>query len=175
MLNQKVTRVQQLMLALVALLGFVMYDNGNFGGFGVHAQTPNQGMPTCEYNKFPIYYGGSSNEKVGCFIYDPKTEYFIIGGNTTSEDFAPAQNNHGFLIAVDLDANWQWGKFFYNMSYAVSEISGCRMSSDGSSLSLMGQGNSLPLYMEVKTDDGSVLNFISIFWYAASDVVVPVY
>jgi hypothetical protein len=37
MLNQKVTRVQQLMLALVALIGFVMYDNGNFGGFGVHA------------------------------------------------------------------------------------------------------------------------------------------
>jgi hypothetical protein len=37
MLNQKVTRVQQLLLALIALIGFVAYDHGKFGGIGVHA------------------------------------------------------------------------------------------------------------------------------------------
>ena len=95
-------------------------------------------MPTCNYNLFPVYLGGSSNEKIGCFLYDPKNELFIIGGNTTSEDFAPAQNNHGFLVALDLEANWKWGKFFYNVSYAVSDITGCKMSSDGSSLILLG-------------------------------------
>jgi hypothetical protein len=86
--------------------------------------------------------GGSSNEKVGCFLYDPKNKLFIIGGNTTSDDFAPAQNNHGFLVAFDLESNWKWGNFFYNVSYALSDVTGCKMSSDGSSVILMGLGNS---------------------------------
>lgn len=99
-------------------------------------------MGQCEYNYFPVYMGGSSNEKVGCFLYDPLNEMFIIGGNTTSEDFAPAQNNHGFLVGLDLNANWIWGKFFYNVSYALTDVTGCKMASDGKSMILLGQGNS---------------------------------
>lgn len=132
-------------------------------------------MGGCEYNRWPVYMGGSSNEKVGCFLYDEKNELFIIGGNTTSEDFAPAQNNHGFLAALDLDANWVWGKFFYNVSYALSDITGCKMTTDGNSLIVLGQGNSLPVYMEVDTLEGTINQFISVMWHLANDTVTPVY
>lgn len=132
-------------------------------------------MAGCQYNLFPTYMGGSSNEKVGCFLWDAKNELFIIGGNTTSEDFAPAQNNHGFLVALDIDANWKWGKFFYNVSFAVSDITGCKMSSDGKSMIAMGQGNSLPLFMELDTSDGTITNFVSVQWHEANDTNVPVY
>jgi len=119
--------------------------------------------------------GGSSNEKVGCFIYDPKNEIFVIGSNTTAEDFAPAQNDHGFLVGLDKNANWLWGKFFYNVSYALTDVTGCKMASDGNSMIVLGQGNSQPVYMEVDTYEGSIKNFISIMWYLANDTVVPVY
>lgn len=79
----------------------------------------------CTYKLLPIYAGGSSKENVNCFAYDPRTEIIIVGGNTTSEDFAPAANDHGFLFALDVAGNWQWGKFFYNLSYALSDVSGC--------------------------------------------------
>jgi len=39
----------------------------------------------------------------------------------------PAANNHAFAYAVDLEGNWVWGKFFYNVSYAVATISGCQL------------------------------------------------
>jgi hypothetical protein len=143
---------------------FVGLLSVDFGG-RIFANAQNLNMPTCEYNKFPVYMGGSSNEKVGCFLYDPKNEVFMIGGNTTSDDFAPAQNSHGFLIALDIDANWLWGKFFYNVSYALTDVTGCKLSSDGSSMILLGQGNSLPVYMEVDTSSGSIKNFISILWH----------
>lgn len=49
----------------------------------------------------------------------------VMGGNTTSTNFAPAANDHAFLTGFDLNGNWKWGKFFYNVSYALSTISGC--------------------------------------------------
>lgn len=39
-------------------------------------------------------------------MYDPRTQYFIIAGNTTSDDFVADRSNHGFVVAIDLDANW---------------------------------------------------------------------
>ena len=51
----------------------------------------------------------------------------IVAGNTTSDDFAPAANDHGFVYAVDFSGNWVWGKFYYNQSYAVQTISGCQL------------------------------------------------
>jgi len=73
----------------------------------------------------------------------------LIGGNTTSDDFAPASNEHGFLMAIDTSGNYQWGKFFYNVSYALSDIQGCQMSSEGNSLTLIGLGNSQPVIMSI--------------------------
>ena len=88
----------------------------------------------CTYKQLPIFVGGASDEYVNCLVYDPKTDMIVFGGNTTSANFAPAQNEHGFLVGIDLDGNWIWGKFFYNVSYAISTVSGCSFSSDGSSL-----------------------------------------
>jgi hypothetical protein len=74
---------------------------------------------TCKQKVFPISAGGSRDEKVSCTLYDPVNEYIIVAGNSTSDDFGPAAIDHAFAYAVDLDGNWKWGKFFYNVSYAV--------------------------------------------------------
>jgi hypothetical protein len=92
-------------------------------------------------NVWPIFAGGSSKEMVNCFAYHPETDLIIVGGNTTSSDFGPG-NEHGYLYALDMDGNFKWGRFFYNVSYAVSDISGCQLASDGESLAVLGMGKS---------------------------------
>lgn len=94
---------------------------------------------------------------------------------TSSEDFAPAPNDHGYMFALDLSGNWKWGSFFYNVSYAVSEITGCQLSSDGSSLAIAGIGNSQPLMMDLKPEDGTFNRFISLDYIHATDDNVPQY
>ena len=109
----------------------------------------------CEDSYWPIYAGGAKgDEDVRCFVYDPIKELIIVGGTTTSEDFAPAPNQHGYMFALDLTGNWKWGNFYYNVSYAVSSIDGCQLSSDGESLAVAGMGNSEPLLMDINTEDG---------------------
>ena len=89
---------------------------------------------------WPIVAGGSSHEHVNCFAHDRRRKLMIVGGNTTSSDFAPSTNSHGFLYALDLSGNFKWGHFFYNVSFAVTDISGCQMASDGQTLSVLGMG-----------------------------------
>lgn len=79
----------------------------------------------CKTKLFPITSGGSKDEKVSCTIYDEVNQLIILAGNSSSEDYVPAANDHAFAYAVDLDGNWKWGKFFYNVSFAISTISGC--------------------------------------------------
>lgn len=138
---------------------------------GVSAQFTDQ----CTYKQLPIFVGGASDEYVNCVIYDPKTQTIVLGGNTTSVNFAPAGNDHAFLIGLDVQGNWQWGKFFYNVSYAISDISGCKMSSDGSSLSLFAMSNSQPVVMDINTRDGSINKFFSLEYTAATTAAVPVF
>ena len=109
----------------------------------------------CSYDLFPVYIGGENgDEKISCFLYDARNDVIIVGGNTTSDDFAPASNDHAWLMAMDTNSNVKWGKFFYNVSYALSDIGGCQMSSGGSSLTLLGEGNSQPVIMSVQTETG---------------------
>lgn len=98
--------------------------------------------PVCDYHLMPLYMGGLKKENINCFNYDDPSGVIIVGGNTTSDNFAPAANDHGFLFAIDLTGNILWGKFYYNLSYAMSDISGCSKSTDGSSLTIIGIGNS---------------------------------
>jgi hypothetical protein len=119
--------------------------------------------------------GGSENENVGCFLWDPKNEVFIIGGNTTSSDFGPATFQHGFLVAIDMDSNWKWGNYYYNVSQPVTDITGCKLASDGNSLVVMGIGNQQPLYMNVNTKDGTINKFVSMEWTAGDVTEVPLY
>ena len=152
--------VQRVLLSLAVLLGLM--------GPQVAAQ--------CQDNYWPVFAGGSKgNEDVRCFIYDPIEQLIVVGGVTTSEDFAPAPNDHGYLYALDLQANWKWGFFFYNVSYAVSQIDGCSLSSDGSSLAVMGLGNSQPLLMDISTRNGTFNRFISLDYVHATADVVPTY
>lgn len=129
----------------------------------------------CTYKLLPIYAGGSSDEKVNCIKYDPLSGLILVGGNTTSDNFAPAANDHAFIFAIDLEGNWQWGKFFYNVSYAFSNVAGCRFSSDGSSLTFHGMGNSQPVVMDLKPQDGSINRYLSMEYYLTSTTNVPVY
>ena len=57
----------------------------------------------CMHNTFPVFAGGMSNEVLRCMVYDDTSDYLIMGGKTTSSDFAPAQNDHGFIFALDGD------------------------------------------------------------------------
>ena len=72
-----------------------------------------------EKDLFPVYAGGTGDEFINCFAMDEANGLILVGGNTTSSDFAPAANDHGFLYALDLEGNWMWSKFFYNVSYAI--------------------------------------------------------
>ena len=117
--------------------------------------------PQCRDKLFPIVSGGSKDEYISCTINDPVREYIIVGGNTTSPDYAPAANDHAFMYAVDYDGNWKWGKFFYNESYAISTISGCQIDDNGNII-IMGMSNSYPVVMEISINDGAVFSFASI-------------
>ena len=108
-------------------------------------------------------------------MIDEAAGLVIVGGNTTSSDFAPAANDHGFLYALDLEGNWMWSKFFYNVSYAVSDISGCQLNSDGASMTVLGMGNSAPVIMDINTSDGFINKFISLEYIETSSDVVPFY
>ena len=85
-----------------------------------------------------------------------------MAGQTNSNDFAPAQNDHGYIYALDANGNWMWGNFFYNVSYAVSTITGCKMSSANSYVTVFGLANSLPIIMLLNKADGSINTFLTI-------------
>jgi hypothetical protein len=116
----------------------------------------------CQYKRFPIIAGGSSDERIQCLMYDSTKDYMIMGGKTNSNNFAPAQNDHGYIYALDTDGNWMWGNFFYNVSYAVSTITGCKMSSQDTYVTVFGIANSLPVIMLLNKDDGSINTFLTI-------------
>ena len=155
-------KVHQLLLALVALIGLAL---------GQPETTSNN----WEHGLYPIYAGGTKDERIGCFLLDEANGLVIVGGNTTSSDFAPAANDHGFLYALDLEGNWMWSKFIYNVSYAVSDITGCQLNSDGKSMTVLGMGNTVPVIMDINTSDGIINKYISLEYIETSSDVVPDY
>jgi hypothetical protein len=60
------------------------------------------------------------------------------------------------------------------VSYAVSTISGCHFD-DNNNLVFLGQGDSMPVIMELNTIDGTILKFMSIEQIGSSDTNVPWY
>ena len=118
----------------------------------------------CTADYFPVYSGGRRAEVVNCFVYDETKELLIVGGESNSDDFVGFETGlrldqavHGFLYALDLNGNWQWGKFYYNDSVAIRNITGCQMASNGQSLSVFGMSNSsLPTIMDIEPLDGTI-------------------
>jgi len=62
-------------------------------------------------------------------------------------------------MAFTLEGNYKWGNFFYNVSYAVSDITGCAMSSDGLRLNVQAMANSQAVLMAIETEDGTISGF----------------
>jgi hypothetical protein len=69
---------------------------------------------------------------------------------------------------MDLNANWIWGNFFYNVSYAVSEVDGIQMTSLNSYVTVFGQANSKPIVMTLSKTDGSIRSFFTVDVIATS-------
>jgi len=63
------------------------------------------------------------------------------------------------------------------VSTAISDISGCTKSTDGSSLTIIGLANSQPFAFKMNpaSPDGKPDTFTSIEYYATSKTVKPVY
>ena len=118
---------------------------------GSQAQLNNS---VCNYKMFPIFAGGSKNEYVNTMEIDTTNNYILVGGKTQSSNFAPAENDHGYVYALDMTGNWIWGNFFYNVSYAVSEITGIVMSSKLNYINALGYANSMPIIMNLNKPDG---------------------
>ena len=117
----------------------------------------------CEDSFWPVYAGGQTgDERVNCFVYDPIEELIIVGGITSSEDFAPVPIEHGFLYALDMNSNWKWGHFFYEVANRVASIDGCQLSSNGNSLAVTGMSQDRPVIMDLNTRDGTLNKFIYI-------------
>jgi hypothetical protein len=85
----------------------------------------------------------------------------IVAGNTTSDDYGPAPSDHAFAYAIDMDGNWKWGKFFYNVSFAIQTISGCSMDAEGHGV-FFGLGNNVPVVFTMTLYDGNVNNFLNL-------------
>jgi len=128
----------------------------------------------CKQKLFPVTSGGSKDEKVSCIVQDKVNDYIILAGNSSSEDYVPAANDHAFAYAVDMDGNWKWGKFFYNVSFAISTISGCNIDAKGNVV-MIGLGNSVPIVMELNPLNGQVTNFVSLDKVGASENSLPWY
>jgi hypothetical protein len=128
----------------------------------------------CKEKLFPVTSGGSKDEKVSCTMDFADKNRILVAGNTTSEDYAPAASDHAFLYSIDLEGNWVYGKFFYNVSFAISTISGCSRNSEGNAV-MIGTGNSVPIIMEVNPVDGQVLKFLSLEKVGTTQVLMPWY
>lgn len=97
-----------------------------------------------------------------------------MAGNSTSEDYAPAANEHAFVYAVDMEGNWKWGKFFYNVSFAISTVSGCTVDANGNAV-MLGMGNNVPLIIEMSLKDGQIMKFVSLDKMGSTETNQPSY
>ena len=69
-----------------------------------------QAQMLCDINLWPVYAGAIDHiETTSCIAYDKTNDLILVGG--TSEDQTPNSNfaQIGFLYALDLSGNWQWG------------------------------------------------------------------
>jgi hypothetical protein len=157
------------LMVLVASVLFITFNANAAKTAGYDKLSTN-----CQEKLFPVSSGGSKDEKVSCTMNFPKHELILMAGNTTSEDYAPAASDHAYLYAIDYEGNWQWGKFFYNVSFAVATISGCSID-DNNNAVLIGMGNSVPIIMEINPVNGDVEAFLSLEKIGTTSTLMPWY
>lgn len=163
-------------ILLIALMAFIGYVAPTADNYFVSAATAGWDLMTddCREKLFPMTIGGAKDEFVTCVIDDKINNQIVVTGNSTSENFVPAANDHAFAFAVDYEGNWKWGKFFYNVSFAMSTISGCHLNTDNK-LVVLGTGDSVPVIMELELVTAQVTKFISLDKIGASSSNQPWY
>ena len=127
-------------------------------------------LADCSADYFPVYSGGLRAEVVNCFLYDDTSSLIIVGGESNSADYvgggfqSDARTSvHGFLYALDLDGNWQWGRQYFNGPNVVTNITGCQMSSNKKSLSVFGmQSHTVPIVMDIDPLNGKTKRYTEI-------------
>ena len=118
--------------------------------------------PECTKQNLPLTVGGTSDDVARCMVYDPANELIIVGGETRSSDFGPANSKYGFLYAINLDGDWAWGNYFRNTTGEVSEISGCQLSSDGKQVIVLGTTREQVVMAVVNATNGRMNNLYSL-------------
>lgn len=113
----------------------------------------------CLRNTFPVMSGGSKDETMKCFLFDEINELIIVGGSTLSNDYGPSLSQTGFMYAIDLAGNWRWGNYYFSSS-AISDITGCSLSTDKKQTVALGISLGKPVLLTLNNSDGRVSNII---------------
>jgi hypothetical protein len=100
---------------------------------------------------FPISVGGELDDFVNCTIYDEVNQHMIVAGVSSSMNFVPTENPHGFAYAVDTAGNWIWGKFYYNVGTSLESISGCKLDEENNLL-FFGTSDMKPVILKINAD-----------------------
>ena len=113
----------------------------------------------CLRNTFPVMSGGSKDETMKCLVFDEVNEQIIVGGSTLSNDYGPSLSQTGFMYAVDLAGNWRWGNYYFSSS-AITDITGCSLSTDKQQTVVMGISLGKPVLLTLNNVDGRATNVI---------------
>lgn len=117
---------------------------------------------TCREKLFPLTLGGyNGNDLVSCTLNFKEHNIILVAGNSTSDDFGPSSESHGYVSAVDIEGNVMWGHYFTNNSASVSTISGCFKNSEGTAV-FMGMSNEIPVIFEVNPKTGLIQKFVTL-------------
>ena len=109
----------------------------------------------CYKNNFPQFFGGNQDEQVTCMIHLTNSNVIITGGYTTSNaSFAPRKFmnwtedgeeiydevpiNQGFMSALNHQGDLVWASYFYNNSYPIYSVTGCKTNPSQSMVIAMG-------------------------------------
>ena len=110
----------------------------------------------------PLTVGGSRDDVASCVVHDPINELIIVGGTTQSNDFGPSNIDHGFLYAINYAGDWTWGNYFRNQTHEIRQITGCKLSTDGKQLVVLGSTREQVIMAVVNTTDGRMNNLYSL-------------
>ena len=114
---------------------------------------------TCKSKFFPFSSGGlEGSETVACTIYDEANGFILVAGTSNSADYVGSSEDHGFVYALDMDGNWQWGQYFTAAAKQVSSITGCTLSED--SFVMIGTTQNRPVIIEFSPSRGELSRFI---------------
>ena len=117
---------------------------------------------TCKEKLFPVTLGGyKGDDLVSCTLKFEELNLILVAGNSTSSDFGPSSEPHGYVSAVDFDGNVRWGHYFTNNSLSVSTITGCHKNSNGSAV-FLGVSNEIPVVFEVIPAVGLISRFVTL-------------